>query len=688
MPITAIQKAQADQKQWGAAQDQAQQVKLVAGPGTGKSFTVEKRVAHLLNNGVTPANLYVISFTRAACADLRTRIQTFCSNQPCALVAPQVRISTMHSLALRILRRANLLTSYPSSPIMLDDWEQTYVYDRELASTIGCTPGRAAEIRLAHDAQWQTLNPQYLNQAQITPGEIQGFNAFHASRTNLYSCVLPGEVIYKCVEALQLGSLQANQLPQIDHLIVDEYQDLNACDQEFVRLLCLSNAVLFVAGDDDQSIYSFRHANPSGIVQFHNTYPASSTHILTDCFRCTPAILGSASRLISFNPNRIPKNMNALYSSANPPVMGELLVWSFQSAEEEARAIAQSCQELINAGMAGREDEILILTTNRRVQLNIIARELGNLGLSYDPPRGASLTYEYEPIRAVYSLLRIANDQATGEEDYPAHRDILGLLSGVGYATVKGVADACIANNQNFRQLFYLPSCPSWLSGRAASAVQRVMAIIQSVGTWSMTDTLASRTADVANILSSQVYISGQNASTNVAMWNTLSGALPSEMTLDELILFLAADTETDQQKILDLVNQRIMGGQAQTMTPMPKHIRILTMHGAKGLSGKVVFIPSAEQGIMPNFKALQATGLLIEQRRLFYVSLTRAMACCIISHSAQHTGAASMALTQTPTTRLTRSQFLNEMRTPSVNRAMGLTRSEATGIVNEVNNL
>ena len=203
-----------------------------------------------------------------------------------------------------------------------------------------------------------------------------------------------------------------------------------------------------------------------------------------------------------------------------------------------------------------------------------------------------------------------------------------------------------------------------------------------------MTDTLASRTADIANILSTQVYISGQNASTNVAMWNTLAGALPSDMTLDELILFLAADTETDQQKILDLVSQRISGGQTQTMTTTPKHIRILTMHGAKGLSGKVVFIPSAEQGIMPNFKALQATGLVIEQRRLFYVSLTRAMACCIISHSAQHTGAASMALTQSPVTRLTRSQFLNEMGVPSVNRTMGLTSSEAAAIVAEVNNL
>lgn len=615
MPITATQKAQADQRQWAAAQDPSPQVRLVAGPGTGKSYTIEKRVADLLNNGPIPGNVYVISFTRAACAELRARMQAFCSGQPCATVAPQVRISTMHSLALRILRLGNLLTSYPSSPIMLDDWEQTNVYDRELASSIGCTPRRAEEIRLAHDAQWQTLDPYYLNQAQIIPSEIQGFNAFHASRTNLYSCVLPGEVIYKCVEALQQGSLQANQLPQIDHLIVDEYQDLNACDQEFVRLLCSHSAVLFVAGDDDQSIYQFRHANPNGIVQFRTTYPASSTHILTDCFRCTPAILGPASILIAFNPNRVPKNLNPLYGSANPPVSGKLLVWSYPSAQEEAYAIAHSCQELINAGLAGREDEILILITNRRVQLKVIVQELGNLGLLYDLPRGASLTYEYEPIRAVYALLRISKDWITGEEDYPAHRDILGLLSGVGHATAKAVADACVTNSQNFRELFNLSSCPNWLSGRGASAVQRVMTIVQTVGTWSMTDTLALRTSDIADVLSTQVYISGQNAFNNVAMWNELAGALPSDMTLDELILFLAADTETDQQKILDLVNQRISGSQTNIMTPGPRRIRILTMHGAKGLSGKVVLIPSAEQGIIPNFKALQATGLLIEQR-------------------------------------------------------------------------
>lgn len=689
MPITPQQRALAEQRQWRAARDGAPQTRLVAGPGTGKSYTIEKRIADLLTNGATPGNVYVISFTRATCAELRGRIQSFCSTLTCAAAATQVRISTMHSLALRILRLGNLLTSYPSTPIMLDDWEQKAIYDRELASTIGCSPSRAAQIRLAYDAQWQTLNPQYVNQAQITPAEILGFNAFHAARTNLYSCVLPGEVIYKCVQAIQQGALQLDALPQIDHLIVDEFQDLNACDQEFVRLLSADNTVLFVAGDDDQSIYSFRHADPNGIIQFHTVYTTSRTHILTDCFRCTPAILDAANRLIAYNANRIAKNTNSLYGAAAPPVQGRMLAWSFQTAQAEAQAIAQSCQQLINAGMAGREDEIVILISNRRVQLDMLTQALGNLGLPYDPPRGGTLRDEYEAIRAVYTLLRIARDGATGEEDYPAHRDIFEFLSGVGASTSKAVADGCILNNQNFRQLLYLSSCPNWLSTRGSSAVRRVMAVVQTVGTWNMDDTLATRNGDISTLLSSQIFTSGQGAANVLSVWTALANALPSQMTLEELLQFLAADSDSDQQAILDMVAQRIGATtEPSDQTPVQKRIRILTMHGAKGLSGKVVFIPGAEQGLMPNFKALQATGLLIEQRRLFYVSITRAMACCIASHAAQHTGAQAMVLGQRSQVRLTRSQFLNEMNVPSVTRRSGLSQAEATAIVSDINNL
>lgn len=688
MPITQGQKTAAEQTQWTAARDSSPQVRLVAGPGTGKSFTIEKRVADLLANGVAASNVYVISFTRATCAELRERIENFCSALPCANQVSAVNVSTMHSLALRILRRANLLTSYPSTPIILDDWEQTQVYDRELSASIGCTPGRASEIRLAHDAQWQTLNPQSVNQAQITPAEVTGFNAFHAARTNLYCCVLPGEVIYKCVEAIQLGALRPSQLPPIDHLIVDEYQDLNACDQEFVRLLTVNNAVLFVAGDDDQSIYLFRHANPNGIVQFRTTYPNSNMHILTDCFRCTPAVLGPANQLIGHNLNRVPKSLVALYAAASPPVQGQMLVWSFQTAQEEAQAIARSCQELLNSGMAGREDEILILIANRRVQLDMIAQELGNLGLPFEPPGGSSLIYESDTIRAVYTILRIARDLATGEEDYPSYRDMLTLLSGVGNTTAMSVADSCIANALNFRQLFLLTQCPAWLTGRSASAVQRVMTILQAVSTWGMEDDLAMRGPDIATVLSGQVFQTGQNSTQSVTEWNALAGSLPQQMTLAELLKFLTAHNEAEQQAVLYQINDRLESEEPDTHVSPQKRIRILTMHGAKGLSGKVVFIPGMEQGLTPNSKALQATGLLIEQRRLFYVSLTRAMACCVVSHVSRRTGAQAMTLTQQPVAWMTRSQFLNEMGIPSVTRTSGLSRGEASAIILEVQNL
>src|SRR5712664_3617593 len=180
MAITPAQRALAEQRQWLAARDTSLQVRLVAGPGTGKSKTIEKRVAHVLNGGAIPQNVYVISFTVAASKELRERIAAFCASQPCAAAAAAIHVSTMHSLALRILRMANLLAVlYPHNPVVLDDWERRNIYDLELANALGRTPGRAAEIRLAHDAAWQTLNPQFINQAAITPPEIQGFNAFH-----------------------------------------------------------------------------------------------------------------------------------------------------------------------------------------------------------------------------------------------------------------------------------------------------------------------------------------------------------------------------------------------------------------------------------------------------------------------------------------------------------------------------
>jgi len=685
MPITSTQKINADKQQLLAAKDPSPQIRLVAGPGTGKSGTIIKRVIDLLDRGVDADKIYVISFTRATCSELSNRIMSTCVGTPFVNESSKIHISTMHSLALRILRRANLLVQYPCDPSLLNEWEQDNIYDLELSRNVPCTPTRASEIRLAHDSQWQTLNPQFFNQCQVTPAEVIAFNAFHSTRTNLYSCVLPGEVVFKCVEAFRMGTIQQAQLPLIEHLIVDEFQDLNACDQEFIQFLSSNGAVLFIAGDDDQSIYSFRHADPSGIIQFNKSYPASNTHILTDCFRCTPSILQAAHTLIQYNSGRIPKTITPLYANATPPVTGSIHVWSFPDAVTEAKCIATSCQELIKAGLTGREDEIVILISNRRLQLDIITQELGNLGLPFEPPRGKLLTDD-EVIHAVYSILRICKENSHGIHDYIAYRSLLGLLSGVGIATAKEIADGCVTNNQNFRGLFDLKPLPDWLSTRGSGAVARVIDTADTVRKWLLTDTIGSRINDINSVLATNIFNNNQLTSVG-ASWVALAATLPQDMNLGELLLFLSADNESDQQLIIDQINNRVSQSSSIGQV-VQKKIRILTMHGAKGLSGKIVFIPSCEQGIMPNFRAIQAAGLVIEQRRLFYVSLTRSMACCILSHAALHVGAQAFLLRQTPNLRLTRSQFLNEIGIASVNRNSGLSQIEAKTIVSDISNL
>ena len=243
-----------------------------------------------------------------------------------------------------------------------------------------------------------------------------------------------------------------------------------------------------------------------------------------------------------------------------------------------------------------------------------------------------------------------------------------------------------MANNQNFHGLFYLAATPTWLSAKPASAVARVMAVIQLLRTWSLADTVLNRTGDITQLLSMVFQGSAQSAN-HVMTWNALAAALPGGMSLQELLSFFGADNDADRRSVLDSVNQRLGVAQPNVLNQQ-KRVRILTMHGAKGLSGKIVFIPSLEQGIMPSFRALQAAGLVIEQRRLFYVSVTRAMAACIITHAAQHTGPSAFRLQQQPKVMLPRSQYLNEMGVTSANRNTGLTQAEATQIFTDVGNL
>jgi superfamily I DNA/RNA helicase len=192
VPLARLDVAAAENEQHAAAHDGARQVRLIAGPGTGKSATIEERVRWLLQSGIAPGSLFVVSFTRASSAELRERIRAYCTRRGAA-GGDQVSVTTLHSLALRVLRRAGLLAAYPAGPMVLDDWELRHVFELEHSTDSVVTPTRSGEIRREHEAFWSTgqWNPANFipPDPPITTGERQQFRTFHRPRTQTYAKV-------------------------------------------------------------------------------------------------------------------------------------------------------------------------------------------------------------------------------------------------------------------------------------------------------------------------------------------------------------------------------------------------------------------------------------------------------------------------------------------------------------------
>ncbi len=679
MTFTQQQIQQAEAQQHAAAHDLNRQIRLIAGPGSGKSFAIQERVRWLLSRNVPASRIYVISFTRASTLDLRNRIHRYCEEKGYQS-AHQVSISTLHSLALRVLRAAGLLT-YPADPLVLDDWELENVFDAEFSRAsgylssqgVGYSPSRCKDIRRDFEAfcgtgQWSP--PNYIPpDPPISETERKAYQRFHVPRTLTYSCVLPGEIVRKCVGYITSGTLNPVLLLGIEHLIVDEYQDLNPSDLEFVDAIIASGANTFVAGDDDQSIYSFRFASPEGIQSFTHRFPQAGRHELRECFRCTPEILRAAQSLIEAfsEPKRIPKNLTSAYTSADPPEQGIVHRWQFQSAVKEARSIATSCRDLIANGLPPRE--IIILLSNTHEQLKTLTQEFVAESVAYESPRADSFI-DTNPGRFILAVLRVI----CGAHDYVAHRLILGLRPHIGPGLCNGIAESVVANNLNFRDLFYQPLPAGVFQGAQLSALSHARDICARISTWQPTDTLSDHSEDLLEII---VSIYGEQ---EARKWADNIAHLPQDITFEELRDYLWADTDEQQSSLLETVYTRL-GISFPTGGLLPQKVRIMTMHGAKGLGASVIFIPGLMEEILPGQRRRSYPGLVFESARMLYVSITRARAACILSYAKTRVVYGRFSQ-QTP------SRFTPYLGGSFSNRVDGLTAFEVDQIIRSHRNL
>ena len=325
------------------AGSQHNRICVLAGPGTGKSFSMKRRVARLLEEGVPPDEILAVTFTRVAADDLHRELVALDVPGADSLVG-----RTLHSLSMRILMRNHVLQVMDRQPRPLNEYELKPLL-ADLSNTHGNVYARKRLIR-SYGAAWARLQRDIPGYA-MAPADLAFANEL-VDWLRLHHAMLMDEIVPHLLQYLR-NNPGCPELTEFSHLLIDEYQDLNKAEQEVLQLLG-ANGRICVIGDDDQSIYSFKHAHPEGI-QIWPHENQSENHSIDECYRCPVTVVQMANALIARNPRPNNRMMNEMANKG----LGEVVIRQFTTAEQEGQAVAQKIQQLIDGGVA--PGEIIVL---------------------------------------------------------------------------------------------------------------------------------------------------------------------------------------------------------------------------------------------------------------------------------------------------------------------------------------
>lgn len=408
--------------------------------------------------------------------------------------------------------------------------------------------------------------------------------------------------------------------PEFQHVLIDEYQDLNPCDLAIAEAIATRGAALLACGDDDQSIYGFRFADPSGIRKFTSQFRGAADLALTECWRCGPRILEAALWVAQQDARRVEKS---LHSAGNQPP-GEVHLLSFRNGPAEAQGIAKLCRKYIDAGVA--PDQVLILVRsdhNGTLSAPVLA-ELARLGVRVTVSADKRSVLEEKLGRRFLAMLRLIANR----HDHLAWRTRLELTDGIGPTTLGAIYEFARMHGTNFsiateRIPEFLNSIPAPSRGVLRKQIDDTRLTAERF-TQVLSDQDRADTGEASEELKALVQAVAKVEITEeegrAAVLDYVDKVIESSgaKTLEDLLVSIAIgreemDVETDQ----DSVN-------------------LLSMHQAKGLTAEVVFVMAAEDEILPREQTANAVD---DDRRLLYVSMTRARQKLIITYSGMRTG-------------------------------------------------
>jgi DNA helicase-2/ATP-dependent DNA helicase PcrA len=584
--------------------------RLLAGPGTGKTRSLTKRICFLIEaRNVEPGEICALTFTRAAAHELRQRVQSEVGHEKVP------RISTLHSFALRqLLRNSARLTSLPQPLRIADDWEERYIILEDLKALLGLNTVDEARCLLNElSADWQSLTADEGDWDQRFPNPA--FLGAWREHREIYGYLLRAELVYQLKRALEQHDDFTLEGPP-GYLLVDEYQDLNRCDLGIVKAIGDKGAEVYVAGDDDQSIYGFRMAHPEGIRRFPQDYPGARELALEICKRCDQEVLDLGLFVARQDYRRIDKPLRADDGRDG----GEIALLRFRDQNQEAQGVAQICRDLISNRGVEPGQILILLRTDRNGAFSSVLRQTLE---SQDVPVGVA-TADTDPLneavgRQVLAFLRLL----ANENDHLAWRTLFKLRNnGLGPGAADVIYQLAKSCNARFAEALQI-TCnhPSSVSGRHGGRIKAEVEVIRMT-LQELSSLLPSEEGDtdlietIRRIMSRVVPDEGHRQVIGRQFELTIRAADPG--SINGLVRAMDVSREDIEQEIEE------------------GKVNILTMHKAKGLTAEAVIIVAAEDEYLPG----RAKGDAIsDERRLLYVSLTRAKHHLFITYCNRRTG-------------------------------------------------
>ena len=602
-------------KQRDAVAAPAQHMLVLAGAGSGKTRVLVHRLAWLMQvERVAPYSLLAVTFTNKASQEMRNRIE-----QTIGVSLNNLWMGTFHGLSHRMLRAHYLEAGLPQGFQIIDSDDQYRLVRRVL---------KALNLDEKH---WPPKQIQWFINARKDEGQRPGTMDAHGdfslqTMIKIYAayqemCDRSGlvdfaEILLRSFELIkQQPQIRAHYQQRFRHILVDEFQDTNSIQYEWLRLLAGTESKVMIVGDDDQSIYGWRGAKVENIQQFLDDYPNPVTIRLEQNYRSTGTILKAANCVIAHNSDRLGKD---LWTDGE---QGEAIsLYTAFNELDEARFIVGRIREWKREG--GKLIEAAVLYRNN-AQSRVLEEALIQDGINYRIYGGLRF-YERQEIKDSLAYLRLINNR---QDDAALERIINTPVRGIGDTTMDKVRENARSLQITLWQSLQQMLANKQLTGRAANAISTFVQMIDQMEADSKDlslDEQADHVIQISGLMAMYKAEKGEKAQTRVE-------------NLNELVNACANATYVNTEEMTPLsafLSQAALEAGEYQAEEHSDAVQLMTLHSAKGLEFPLVFIVGLEEGMFPSQQSGDDSERLEEERRLCYVGMTRAMQKLYLTHA------------------------------------------------------